>query len=374
MTPTIKTFHTFDDARETWKTFQDEGESYVFQSYEWLSSWYHHIGRVRGDKPFLVAVYDETGEPICFLALAVVMTGGMKTLTWLGDPLNDYGAPIVMRDITGFGDVWNGVAAHLPPVDIVRLPKIPDRVGGVPNPLCELGCRRYHSSAHFVRLEGDWGTFYEKRTGAKTRSTDRRKHRRLSEKGTLSHTVTDGSDRAAFDVLTRAMIDQKGRRYIEINTRNILDDARYRDFFATPTEDLMASGQLQLAGLLVDNQPITTHWGMVYAGRFYYYMPSYAAGEWRRYSPGRLLLFHLFEWCLENGIEVFDFTIGDEEYKKDWCDEEMPLYEYFEPRSLKGRLYGVYYNLRRFLLGNAAVLDLARRVKRFFYRLRYART
>ena len=372
MTPSIKTFHTLDDARATWRTFQENGSSYVFQSYEWLNSWYRHIGSARGDKPFLVAVYDDAGEPGCFLAFSVVAEGGITVLTWFGDPLNDYGAPILARDITGFPGIWAEIAKHLPSVDIVRLPRMPGRVGDSVNPFCELPCRRYHSSAHAVRLTGSWEEFYEKHAGAKTRSTDRRKHRRLSEKGSITHRITDGSDRSEFDALARAMIEQKGQRYVEINARNIFDDGSYRNFFAAPADELIVRGQLQLAGLFVDNEPITTHWGMVYDKRFYYYMPSFATGDWRRYSPGRLLLFHLFEWCLENGVEVFDFTIGDERYKQDWCDEEMPLFEYFEARSFKGRLYGVYYHCAKTLLGNAVVLNFARRVKRFLYRLRYA--
>jgi CelD/BcsL family acetyltransferase involved in cellulose biosynthesis len=372
MNLSIKTFHKLDDASATWKKFQDQGSLYVFQSFEWLNNWYQHIGMARGDKPFLVAVFDDAGEPICFLPFSVVSEARMSALTWLGDPLNDYGAPIVVGEVTGFPEIWAEVTKHLPPVDIVRLPRIPERVGDFANPFCALRCRRYHNSAHYVRLTGNWAEFYEKHAGAKTRSTDRRKHRRLSEKGSVTHKITDGSDRTGFDSLTRAMIEQKGQRYVEINARNILDDDSHRRFFTAPTDELVTSGQLQVAGLFVDKAPVTTHWGMVFGGRFYYYMPSIATGDWRRYSPGRLLLFHLFEWCFDNGVDVFDFTIGDERYKKDWCDEEMPLFEYFETRSFKGRLYGINYRLTKSLLGNAVVLNCARRVRRFFYRLRYA--
>ncbi|MEJ2721498.1 MAG: GNAT family N-acetyltransferase, partial [bacterium] len=124
--------------------------------------------------------------------------------------------------------------------------------------------------------------------------------------------------------------------------------------------------------LFVDREPVTTHWGMIHQKRFYYYMPSLASARWRRYSPGRLLLCHLFEWCFDNGIEVFDFTIGDEPYKQDWCDEETLLYEYFEARTPVGKLYGVYYRLMKAALDNTVTLNLARRIRALFYRLRNA--
>lgn len=44
-------------------------------------------------------------------------------------------------------------------------------------------------------------------------------------------------------------------------------------------------------------------------------------------------------WCLENGIEIFDFTVGEDAYKKDCCNQEMKLYEYRESKSFKGTCY-----------------------------------
>ena len=46
-------------------------------------------------------------------------------------------------------------------------------------------------------------------------------------------------------------------------------------------------------------------------------MPTFAT-EWKSYSPGRLLLEYLIQWSIEQRLKVFDFTVGDEEYKKEW--------------------------------------------------------
>ena len=42
-----------------------------------------------------------------------------------------------------------------------------------------------------------------------------------------------------------------------------------------------------------------------------------------------------------NNIDVFDFTIGDEEYKKRWCNASMNLYSTIQANTLIGRLYVV---------------------------------
>jgi CelD/BcsL family acetyltransferase involved in cellulose biosynthesis len=82
-------------------------------------------------------------------------------------------------------------------------------------------------------------------------------------------------------------------------------------------------------------------------------MPSHEDGEWRQYAPGRLLNEWLMEWSLDNGLKFFDFGIGDEPYKFDYCDVHVPLRDAFRPISIKGKLYA---NMRR--LKTAAKVSL----------------
>jgi CelD/BcsL family acetyltransferase involved in cellulose biosynthesis len=60
--------------------------------------------------------------------------------------------------------------------------------------------------------------------------------------------------------------------------------------------------------------------------------------NWARYEPGRLLLAKLFEWCFIEGLQYFDFGIGDEPYKNEYCNVTIPLYEATIPTSLKGQI------------------------------------
>lgn len=377
---TIREFDSLESAKETWLDFQEHGELYIFQTYEWLENWYNNVGVKQPVQPWLVAVYTDTGKPLCFFPFGIEKRKFITVLTWLGEAFIDYGAPIVSpvfaerfgsADDVDFNDIWDTVVRRIPPVDVVWLTKIPETVNRGKNPLCALKCNRYHSNAHYVRLSGHWDDFYRQHVGAKTRATDRRKHRRLSETGRLSFSMTDGSDAMVFRSITSVMIEQKQNRYREILAPDFLDPEPHKQFFMAPSRALLTSGVLNISGLHLNDNIITTHWGMTYRGRYYYYMPSFAGGRWIRYSPGRLLLFHLFRWCFQNGIEVFDFTIGDEAYKRDWCDTELNLYQFFSTRSSKGKLYEINYGIRLFLLGNRFLLKAARTVRRFMYRVRY---
>ena len=42
--------------------------------------------------------------------------------------------------------------------------------------------------------------------------------------------------------------------------------------------------------------------------------------------------------AIERGFRIFDFTIGDERYKRDWCDTELELYDHISVATLRGAL------------------------------------
>jgi CelD/BcsL family acetyltransferase involved in cellulose biosynthesis len=52
---------------------------------------------------------------------------------------------------------------------------------------------------------------------------------------------------------------------------------------------------------------------------------------------------------LEQKLKLFDFTVGDEPYKRDWCDIEIALYDYLSAVSVRGWAFvGMLAAYRRF--------------------------
>ena len=51
------------------------------------------------------------------------------------------------------------------------------------------------------------------------------------------------------------------------------------------------------------------------------------------------MLLELIKWSIENRLNLFDFTVGEEHYKKDWCDSEIKLYEMVKPMTIKGNIF-----------------------------------
>lgn len=371
MSETVEVFTTLEAADAAWREFEQAGELYIYQTRAWAENWYTHIGQAIGAELCLVSVRDTSGKPLYFFPFTIERRGPLRVLAWLGGVLTDYGAPIVQPknpgDARQFARTWQRMLDALAPVDVVWLTRITPHINGVPNPMTALPLDRYHSAAYPLALTGDWEGFYEAHAGAKTRSTDRRKERRLAGHGDVAFAKTDGGDGALLERVADAMLAQKQAQYREMHAPNVLAEAGYREFFRHPVASLIENGSLHLSALTVGGRIATTHWGMTHHGRFYYFMPSLASGEWAAFSPGRLLLFHLFQWCFQNGIEVFDFTVGDESYKRDWCDMEMPLRQYFKALTFKGKLYGAWYRARLAVLNNDFTRSLARNLRKRFH-------
>jgi len=94
-------------------------------------------------------------------------------------------------------------------------------------------------------------------------------------------------------------------------------------------------------------------------------MPTYD-GQHAAYSPGRLLIYHALEECFSNGVDVFDFTIGAEQYKYEWTGDEVHLTSFVRN--------GAAANVFGYLLRATDPLALARRLPSAIRRqLPYAR-
>jgi CelD/BcsL family acetyltransferase involved in cellulose biosynthesis len=88
-----------------------------------------------------------------------------------------------------------------------------------------------------------------------------------------------------------------------------------------------SGGLAHIARLDVGDVMAAANFGLVFRGHYYHVLASYAEGEVARFGPGGVHLQHLFRYAMERGCNVFDFTIGDEAYKREWSEEELKLYD-----------------------------------------------
>ncbi len=365
----ISRLASFAQAEPAWRRIEEAGDLYVFQTFDWLAAWCETVGRAAGIEPVLICVDAGDGEPLLLLPLGRQSLGWVTRLVWLGGVLSDYQAPLLgarwpaAADAALLRQLWIGVMEHAPDCDVIHFERQPETIAGRRNPFVDQPGARGGGTAHAARLDGAWPELYEKRVGRRRRASDRRKRRRLEERGELRLRLARSPQEARAIVET--MMAQKRRRYRETGAADVFAMPGVADFYRRLAGDPGAA--LHAAALEVGGELLAAHCGLVHRGRFYWLMPSYTDGAARRYAPGRLLMQELLRWCVEQGLECFDFTGGDEPYKAEWCNQHLALFDLVQACSWRGRLYAARVSGSRALQGAPLVtggLRLVRRMRR----------
>jgi CelD/BcsL family acetyltransferase involved in cellulose biosynthesis len=323
-----------DTIAAEWCAFQEEADGTAFQTYAWQSTWLKTIGAHRRVTPVIVTGRLPSGRLLFLLSLAIEAAGrGTRRLTWLASDLNDYNGPLLAPDFSAligaerftalWSDIYRLIRASGLPYDLVDLPKLPERIGGQPNPFRALGGTLNPSGAHLTHLPADFDTYYAAKRSNASRKRDRWRQRRLADQGEVRFSTAEEPETVSGTIAT--LYQQKSRSLARMGAPDMFAMPGQADFYRELART--SGGLVHIARLDVGDVMAAANFGLVFRGRYYHVLASYAEGEVARFGPGGVHLQHLFRYAMERGCNVFDFTIGDEAYKREWSEEELKLYD-----------------------------------------------
>ena len=344
-----------------WRAFEPQADCTVFQSFDWLSAWQRHIGARDGVRPAIIVAYDAGGAILFLLPLAVCSGGLARELAWLGSDLCDYNAPLLAPGISErldrarFLAVWAEITKLVQAnprlhYDTIILTKMPEKVGAQANPMRHLGGTINPSGAYLTHLSGDWETFYSAKRSSATRRRDRTKRKKLSEMGEVRYVEPAAGTETLHTLDT--LMTQKARLFAHMGVANLFAKPGYAEFYRAIASDPAMRPLVHISRLDVGAIPAAVNLGLTYRDCYYHLLASYDDGDVSRFGPGAAHLHDLMHQAIDRGLRVFDFTIGDERYKRDWCDTELTLYDYIAAATWRGMLI-------------AMPLLVAKRVKRW---------
>ncbi len=126
------------------------------------------------------------------------------------------------------------------------------------------------------------------------------------------------------ETLTTLMA-QKTRAFARMGVRNLFGRPGYADFFRGIAADPANRDLVHISRLDVGETAAAANLGLVHARRYYHILASYDDGPTSKYGPGAAHLHDLMAYAIGRGCNVYDFTIGDEEYKRNWSDGYVEL-------------------------------------------------
>jgi CelD/BcsL family acetyltransferase involved in cellulose biosynthesis len=330
---------------EEWKAFETSADCTAFQSFAWHAAWQKHVGDLTGVAPAIV-VGKECDRILFILPLAIEHGRLASRLVWHGSDLCDYNAPLLAPEFAAamaapgaFAALWKGVVARLQADsrfrhDVIVLAKMPETVGAQANPFMALPTTLNPSGAYATPLTADWDSFYAAKRSSATRRSERTKLKRLAELGAVR--FVSAEEPAEIGATLTRLVDQKSKQFARMGVEDIFLRPGYRDFFFEIASNPSAGGIVHVSRLDVGETVAAANLGLVFRNRYYHVLASYDLGPVSRFSPGVAHLHELMRFAILRKCVAFDFTIGDEGYKRGWSDTAILLHDHRRAASILG--------------------------------------
>ncbi len=323
---------SFDAAFDVWERMAAGGDALPFQRRPWLAAWVGTVGRGPELDLLPVTISDDAGSAIVGLPL-VCERRGLRRIGFADGGLVDYNAPVLGRDVPqdpdGAAQLWAALLRVLPPVDTIRLERMPQRVGARANPLVLLpDARPSPCTGLALTLEHGFQGWlaarprrYRMELGRCARLFDA-----LPGAGFERVTACGASGvLGVLETLQRSRVAALARPYA-------LDDPRVHAFHHALAADDDAG---TLFALRAEGRIVAALLGLRVDDRFVMLRVAADPGH-ARLSPARLVITRAMERLAGEGVRTIDFGLGDYDYKRRLGGETVDLVDLVAARSWRG--------------------------------------
>lgn len=358
---------------EAWRQYAVFCRGAVFAAHQspiYLSAWAAEIGA----EMISVAV-GEPHKPQFVLVLEVLRRGLFRIARFPGGrhangnfPATMPGFPSSEGAAAAIADLPAALHAARPDIDLLSLERIEPARDGWENPLVAIATGVSPNVSLAVDLSGGFEAVLGRTSGKRKMKKHRSQMRKFETAG--GHRLIHAQTPAEVDVLLAAFFTMKARRFRSMGIRNVFARKEVQAFFRRLYREALEapSPRFVLHGLEVGGTLRAVTGSSVLGDRMTCDFSSIREAGMASASPGDFLFFEDIREACDAGLAVFDFSVGDEPYKRLWCDIETWQRDVFLPLSGKGRALAFARQRLAAATGalktNRRVWDLAKRVRR----------
>ncbi|WP_437344069.1 GNAT family N-acetyltransferase [Mesorhizobium marinum] len=306
------------------------------QSALWIEEWV----ATTGPDGFL-AVLEAEGGPACALALEVIRSGPFRIARFMGGRHANGNFPLLVPDATASIEIeamLPAIRAARPDIDALVLERLLPDLDGLPNPLLRFPHFPSPNLALAANLEGGFDALLSRVSGKRKRKKHRSQMRKFEAAGGFR--LIEASTPEEVSRLLDAFFAMKEFRFRNMGIANVFGDVEVQNFFRSLFLDALRENPppfvlhaLEVGGTL---RAVT---GSARAGkRIVCEFGAIAKDELAHASPGDFLFFENIGKAGRQGFEIFDFSVGDEPYKRLWCEIETRHFDVAVPLTPKGRI------------------------------------
>lgn len=308
------------------------------QSPAWIHAWVDHA-----NPDYVVVIVGDPASPDFALTLEIVRKGPFRVARFMGGRhANGNYAPASARfaalaDKQAFEAVARAIAKARPDIDLIALERMVASVGQQANPMLIMPKSKSPNVSLAVDLAGGFDALLERASGKRKRKKHRSQTRKFETAGGFRR--IEANTPAEIDRLLEAFYIMKEDRFRKMGIANVFADRAVRDFFKALFSNALGTPNkpFVLHALEVDGKLRAVTGSSRCGDRIICEFGAIAEDELAHASPGDFLFFDNIRDACANGLSVYDFSVGDEPYKRLWCDIESVHFDVMLPLTLKGR-------------------------------------
>ena len=323
------------------------------QSFAWIDSW---RAIVNADS-FVIGLFDGDG-PILLVPLEVVSQSGAKIARYPGGSHANCNFPWLRKEYDGLlgpemvRQLIEKIRKARPDIDALSLTRQLSELQGVTNPLLTLRKAPNPNPVLAASLGGGFDAVLDRANRKRKLKKHRQHSRRYEESG--GWRIAEPQNQAEANTVLDLYFAMKAQRFRKMGIRDPFADENVRNFFKAFFGEGLVKGRnlhelrfLEVGGtvrsiigkLLGDTGPTVE-------------FSAIAEDELTSASPGEFLFFEDISRSCDEGRSIYNFGIGDEPYKREWCDIELTIYDTLVPLSAKGKLFTALQSVRNAIAGS----------------------
>ena len=344
-------YNNLEDVRAAWSVLQARAQVHPFQSLDWHGAWASVAG-LKQEDTVIVVLRDAAANVLGLWPMHTVKrSGAPRWLMPMAQLESDYCSPLIAPELaaaagpSGLAWLFGEVLASAGDIDGWAAKGQPEdqawyNTGAV---------IRAPQRAYLANMGSDFQSWHDATRSRASRKKDRYRDKQLAAAGGVVFEVAGGGA-TAVAITTRAIAMKRAQMAAKgldssFERQSICDT--YLEVARNP------DGPLKAFQLTIDGKPRATAICLASGKRLCYVIASFEPDDLAKWSPGAGLLRMVMRWASENGFEVFDFTVGDEDYKLSWSDQEIALVCATGGVTAAGKLHAGLLRLR--LKGEALI-------------------
>ncbi len=367
----IDILHDLDRAEAIWRSLQDPQQfSTPYQRFDFLDPWQRQVGERKNLRPFIVIGYDAERRPLLLLPLTLSHRHGIRTARFMGGKHVTFNMALWDREFAAGAsaddlDALISAVRERSGADVLALTRQPLRWRDSPNPMALLPNQASVNDCPLMTLVPDAPPVT--RLSSSFRRRLKGKERKLQTLAGYRYCVaaTDAEISRLLDAFFRI----KPLRMAEQKLPNVFAEPGVEDFIRSACMAPVANGGhvIDMHALECDDEVIAIFAGVDDGHRFSMMFNTYTMSENSRYSPGLILMRCIVDHYAGRGYHALDLGIGSDDYKRQFCKSDEPIFDCFIPLSRRGKVAAAAMSginrAMHLVKHNQALFDMAQKLR-----------